>query len=99
MGQPPELAVQSALNGVGTAMIATTLILCLGIGVTLFSELPQSAEFGWLFIIAMVLALVGDLLLLPAALITFPGLKFGDPSPLTERKSIHTRNGRQNNGN
>ncbi len=62
-------AVSKALENVGPALIATTLILCAGVFVIIFSSLPQIALFGTLTILTFILALLGDILILPALLI------------------------------
>jgi len=62
-------AVELALDRVGPALIATTLILCAGTFVIIFSALPQIALFGTLMVLTFILALLGDLLILPALLI------------------------------
>ena len=64
-----ELAVEYALDRVGPALVATTLILCAGTFVVIFSALPQVALFGTLAVLTFILALLGDLLILPALLI------------------------------
>jgi hypothetical protein len=61
-------AVDLALERVGPALVATTLILCAGTFVVIFSALPQVALFGTLTVLTLVLALVGDLIILPALL-------------------------------
>jgi predicted RND superfamily exporter protein len=62
-------AVNRTLDRVGPALIATTLILCAGTTVVIFSVLPQVALFGALCVLTLVLALLGDLIILPALLI------------------------------
>lgn len=62
-------AVKQTLERIGGAIIATTVILCAGTAIVAFSELPQVALFGQLFVSALVLALLGDLFILPALLV------------------------------
>lgn len=62
-------AVNRTLDRVGPALIATTLILCAGTTVVIFSVLPQVALFGALCVLTLVLALLGDLIILPALLV------------------------------
>lgn len=64
----PE-AVDSTLDRVGPALIATTLILVAGCAVLMVSALPQVALFGFLTVITLLSALLGDLIVLPALLI------------------------------
>jgi predicted RND superfamily exporter protein len=44
----------------------TSLVLAFGLAVTVFSDLPSLRLFGWLSAFAMIAALIGDLLILPA---------------------------------
>ncbi len=53
----------------GPAIIATTLILIAGCAVVTVSVLPQVALFGFLTVITLLAALIGDLIVLPALLI------------------------------
>ncbi len=62
-------AVDRALERVGPALIATTLILCAGTFIVIFSALPQVALFGTLTVLTLLLALAGDLIILPSVLI------------------------------
>ncbi len=68
-GLEHEPAVIHALERVGPALIATTLILCAGTFIVVFSSLPQVALFGTLTVLTLLLALLGDLLILPAMLL------------------------------
>ncbi|MBD8064851.1 MMPL family transporter [Devosia sp. PTR5] len=61
-------AVRHTLNRIGGAIVATTLILCSGVAIVLFSDLPQVALFGALFVSTLGFALIGDLFILPAML-------------------------------
>ncbi|HEY8594386.1 MAG TPA: MMPL family transporter [Devosiaceae bacterium] len=65
-----EEAIDFALERIGPALVATTLILCAGTIVVVFSDLPQVALFGTLTVLTLVTALVGDLLVLPALLMS-----------------------------
>ena len=62
-------AVRHTIERIGGAIIATTIIICSGTAIVAFSELPQVALFGSLFVITLALALLGDLFILPALLI------------------------------
>lgn len=68
-GESISQAVDSTLDRVGPALIATTLILVSGCAVLMISVLPQVALFGFLTVITLLAALVSDLLILPAILI------------------------------
>jgi predicted RND superfamily exporter protein len=71
-----EALVQAFLN-VGRALVMTTIVLTLGFGVELFSALPTSRLFALIVIIGLGAALIGDLLLLPAAIKAFGGRRQG----------------------
>lgn len=62
-------SVRHTLNRIGGAIVATTVILCAGTIIVAFSELPQVALFGTLFVLSLSLALVGDLFMLPSLLV------------------------------
>ncbi|MCB9992528.1 MAG: MMPL family transporter [Hyphomicrobiaceae bacterium] len=64
--RPRLAAISAAVRQVGKSMIVTTSILCTGVLATLFSVMPQVQTFGAIFIGAMVFALIGDLVFLPA---------------------------------
>jgi uncharacterized protein len=70
-------AIKATLERIGGAVIATTVILCAGTFIVAFSELPQVALFGQLFVSTLVLALIGDLFILPALLVA--GARFFKP--------------------
>ncbi|MEA2976982.1 MAG: uncharacterized protein QOF19_2502 [Alphaproteobacteria bacterium] len=65
-GEDPALAVVRPTVLVGPALILTSLVLAFGLAVTVFSDLPSLRLFGWLSAFAMIAALIGDLLILPA---------------------------------
>jgi hypothetical protein len=70
-------AVKQTMDRLGGAIVATTLILCSGTAIVLFSDLPLVAMFGQLFVSALAFALIGDLFILPALLAA--GQKFFQP--------------------
>jgi predicted RND superfamily exporter protein len=57
-------AIERATVLVGPALILTTFVLACGLAALVFSNLPALRLFGWLSAVAMVAALVGDLLIL-----------------------------------
>lgn len=65
-GEDPALGVIRPTVLVGPALILTSVVLACGLAVTVFSDLPSLRLFGWLSAFAMIAALVGDLLILPA---------------------------------
>ena len=62
-------AVISAFNGVGTALVVTTLILTAGFGILAQSTFGVNSNMAMLTGIALVIALIADMTLLPALLI------------------------------
>jgi predicted RND superfamily exporter protein len=68
-GKDHAEAVRHTMERIGGAIVATTLILCSGMAIVMFSALPQVALFGTLFVITLALALLGDVFILPALLI------------------------------
>ena len=67
----PESAVKEAYFSVGYAMLFTTLIICVGFALLAFSDFVPSMLFGLLTALAMIVALITDLTLLPALLTRF----------------------------
>jgi predicted RND superfamily exporter protein len=70
-------AIKHTLDRIGGAIVATTIILCAGVVIVTFSELPQVALFGTLFVSTLGFAVIGDLFILPALLAA--GGKFFHP--------------------
>lgn len=62
-------AIHHTMERIGGAIVAATLILCSGTAIVMFSELPQVALFGTLFVITLGFALIGDVFILPALLV------------------------------
>ena len=67
-GETPSQAAHHALETVGTALLITTVVLAAGFGVVAASEVPLFKIFAALTCSALVAALLGDLVLLPALL-------------------------------
>jgi len=67
-GSTLEEAVVATLRDTGPAYLLTGAILVAGFGVTALSSFAPTSRFGLLAAVAMVLAVVADLLLLPALL-------------------------------
>jgi predicted RND superfamily exporter protein len=68
-GEDPAIGVKRATVLVGPALMLTTMVLAFGLGITVFSDLPSLRLFGRLTAITLVAALIGDLLILPAAML------------------------------
>ena len=60
----PAIAVEKATVLMGPALILTALVLACGLAALVFSDLPPLRLFGWLGALAMLAALVADLLIL-----------------------------------
>jgi uncharacterized protein len=67
-GEDPSLAIRRARVLVGPAIILTTIVLVLGLGVTVFSDLPSLRLFGRVCAVTLAASLVGDLVFLPATI-------------------------------
>jgi predicted RND superfamily exporter protein/CRP-like cAMP-binding protein len=59
-------AIRDTLHHVGKPIIFTTITLCAGFSILLFSSFKPTAIFGVMMIITSLSALVGDLILLPS---------------------------------
>ena len=64
-------AILKAFRGAGRAIVLTTVLLVLGLGVLLTSQFVPSQRFAELVSVTLAGALVGDLLVLPAMLMLF----------------------------
>jgi uncharacterized protein len=62
--EDPAIAVEQATVLMGPALILTALVLACGLAALVFSELPPLRLFGWLGALAMLAALIADLLIL-----------------------------------
>ena len=76
-------AIASALDTVGVSLVITTSLLLAGFGAVWLSKAPQMSLFGGLACLALLVALLADLLLLPALLLRFSpaGSPRLDPPP------------------
>lgn len=77
--EDPAIGVSRATVLVGPALILTTLVLAVGLGVTTFSSLPSLRLFGWLTAFTLLAGVVADLFLLPAVILIIRrlGARFG----------------------
>lgn len=62
-------ALRHTLRGVGRPIILTTLTLCAGFSVLIFSSFKPTSEFGVLMIITLTTALLGDIIILPSLML------------------------------
>lgn len=72
-GAMPEDAIRRAVAEVGPALIITSVVLVLGFGAVALSSFGINAGMGRLTAITIAFALAGDLLFLPALLLTLDG--------------------------
>ena len=93
-------AIKATLDRIGGAVIATTVILCAGTFIVAFSDLPQVALFGQLFVATLALALIGDLFILPALLAAgggffgpLGGIKAADAHPVDDEAEAESPGG------
>lgn len=59
-------AIRDTLTHVGRPITYTTVVICIGFSILLFSNFKPTAIFGVMMMITMLSALVGDLILLPS---------------------------------
>lgn len=75
LGMDAEQAIHYAFNNVGSALIVTTVVLVSGFSVLLLSLFKLNGDLGAMASMTFAIALLLDLLLLPALLIYFDGDK------------------------
>lgn len=78
-GKDASQAVLATHGSIGKALYFTTLVVVIGFSVLLFSRFVPTIFFGWLTALAMVLALIANLVVLPALLVTFYSHKEARP--------------------
>ena len=71
LGRSVDDAIRHSIVSVGAALIVSTMILLAGFSASATSVMPHSQLFSQLACIAVLVALVGDLVLLPALLSVF----------------------------
>ena len=62
------LALQRTAHHIGPAVVLTTIVLALGLGVTMLSHLPSLRLFGRLAGVCLFASLIGQLVILPASI-------------------------------
>jgi predicted RND superfamily exporter protein len=87
-GKDSSAAILFSFQRCAPAMTHTTLIAGLGLFVFYFSDFQPVSQFGLLMFVLLAAALVGDLILLPALLVTPLGRFFHPPQ---ESKLIRPR--------
>ncbi len=76
-GHDVAVAIKNAFIAVGSALATTTIVLIVGFGSVMASEMPTSQLFAKLGMIAISAALIGDLIILPAMVVFFLRRSFG----------------------
>lgn len=61
-------ALRRTVHHIGPAVVLTTIVLALGLGVTMLSDLPSLRRFGQLTAVCLLASLVGQLVILPASI-------------------------------
>jgi len=64
-----DRALRDTIKSVGKPIIFTTLTISVGFSILLFSHFQPTATFGFLMVVTMFLALIGDLIILPALML------------------------------
>jgi predicted RND superfamily exporter protein len=76
IGMPPATAARETVEALGPVILMSTLVLLVGLGSTVTSNMPTLQNFGMVSIVVLLVALIGDLLVLPATLALL-GRRFG----------------------
>ena len=63
-----RLALIRTMHHIGPAVVLTTIVLALGLGVTMLSDLPSLRQFGQLTAVCLFASLIGQLVILPATI-------------------------------
>ncbi len=86
LGESRFHAVQTAYAECGRAMIQTTLICGSGLAIFALSDFVPTARFAWMMVALLAAALFGDLIVLPALLLSPLGKVFELSRPMTCRR-------------
>jgi predicted RND superfamily exporter protein len=73
LGATPDEANRRTFVSVGSALIMTTMMMMVGLGTVMTSGMPPHVNFAAMGCTTLAVALVADLLFLPALLSLFPG--------------------------
>ncbi len=65
-----SVAVHNTLTHIGPVLMLTTMVLVCGLAVTILSELPSMRQFGGLAMTTLFAALIADLFILPAIILS-----------------------------
>ncbi|MEM7425402.1 MAG: efflux RND transporter permease subunit [Pseudomonadota bacterium] len=92
-GASPVKAVRSAVERVGPVLVLTTVVIVAGLAATLTSDVPPTRTFGAIAMATLVFALIGDVIVLPGAILTYQRLlpaRFGG-TPAADSPEQNTR--------
>jgi hydrophobe/amphiphile efflux-3 (HAE3) family protein len=64
-----DRALRDTIKNIGKPIIFSSLTICIGFFILMFSHFKPTAFFGFLMVITMLTALMGDLILLPALML------------------------------
>ena len=64
-----DRALRDTIKHIGKPIIFTTLTISIGFSILLFSHFKPTATFGFLIVVTMVFALIGDLIILPSLML------------------------------
>lgn len=67
----PKAALMRTVYHIGPAIVLTTIVLALGLGVTMLSYLPSLRLFGQLASVCLFASLIGQLIILPATVLVY----------------------------
>ncbi|MBU0500811.1 MAG: MMPL family transporter [Gammaproteobacteria bacterium] len=82
-GQGPREAIGLTIATLGPVLIISTAVLIAGFGVTLLSDMPKLQLFGQISVLLLFVALIGDILFLPAIILVVDSWR---KSPLNARQ-------------
>jgi predicted RND superfamily exporter protein len=87
-GEAAREALMRTVHHIGPAVVLTTIVLALGLGVTVLSHLPSLRLFGRLTSVCLFASLIGQLVILPATILLFrsrwPAHAAAAPAPATQ---------------
>jgi uncharacterized protein len=86
-GEAPETVILRAAMRIGPALILTSIVLACGLAVTVLSDLPSLRLFGRLCAVTLIAALVADLIILPACVLSVKRLLAGRAARAAARTS------------
>ena len=72
-GATPLEANRRTFRSVGSALVMTTVVMIAGLGTVMTAEMPPHVSFAAMGCTTLIVALIADLLVLPAVLTLFPG--------------------------